>query len=73
MRLRTFAFAAPMLLASAGFTTSFAESAVVSEQGFDWIFFGIVGIPFILGLVELFMPGLSERIIREPAGRTPPR
>jgi hypothetical protein len=46
---------------------------VVSEQGFDWIFFGIVGIPFILGLVELFMPGLSEGIIREPAGRTPPR
>jgi hypothetical protein len=27
------------------------------HQTFDWIFFAIVGIPFILGFVELFRQG----------------
>jgi hypothetical protein len=53
-----------MLLASAGFNASFAEGAV-SERTFDWIFFAIVGIPFIIGLVGLFRPGLLEPLIRE--------
>jgi hypothetical protein len=69
MRLRTIAFAASMLITSATFTASFAESAVVSEQGFDWIFFAIVGIPLVLALLELFAPGLSERLIRERPDR----
>jgi hypothetical protein len=73
MRLRMIGVAASTFLASAGYDASFAQSAAVSEKTFDWIFFGIVGIPFVLGLLELFMPSLSERIIREPAGRTPPR
>ena len=42
---------------------------MVSEQGFDWIFFAIVGIPLVLAFVELFVPSLSERLIREPARR----
>jgi hypothetical protein len=67
MRLQVIAIAAVMLLASAGFTASFAQSAAVSEKTFDWIFFAIVGIPFILGLVSLMKPDLLERIIREPS------
>ena len=56
MRFRTIPAAASMLLTSAAFTASCAASSAVSEQGFDWIFFAIVGIPFILGLAELFRP-----------------
>ncbi len=51
MRLRTIAFAASMLLAPAAFDASFAQTAAVSEKSFDWIFFAIVGIPFVLTLV----------------------
>jgi hypothetical protein len=51
-----------MLLASASFTASFAQIAAVSEKTFDWIFFSIVGIPFIIGLVEVFNQGFSERL-----------
>ena len=65
MRLRIIAFAVSIFLATAGFTASFAESAVVSEQGFDWIFFAIIGIPFIMGLVALLKPGLLEPLIRD--------
>ncbi len=64
MRLREIAFAATMLLASAGFNASFAEGAV-SERTFDWIFFAIVGIPFVIGLVGLLKPGLLEPLIRD--------
>ncbi len=52
MRLRTIAVAASMLLASAAFSDSFAQSAAVSEKTFDWIFFAIVGIPFVLVLFD---------------------
>jgi hypothetical protein len=52
MRFRTIAFAASMLLASAAFTASFAQTAAVSEKSFDWIFFAIVGIPLILALFD---------------------
>jgi hypothetical protein len=65
MRLQTIAFAAPMLLASATFTSSFAQTAAVSEKSFDWIFFVIVGIPLVLGLVALLRPNLLESFIRE--------
>jgi hypothetical protein len=39
---------------------------VVSEQGFDWIFFAIVGIPFVLALFDTLKndgkrPGAMER------------
>ena len=56
MRLRTIAYAAWMLVASAAFTASFAQTAAVSEKTFDWIFFAIVGIPFVFGLVEMVRP-----------------
>jgi hypothetical protein len=69
MRLGMIALAASMLLAPAAFDASFAQSAAVSEKTFDWIFFAIVGIPFIMGLVEVFNPGLSDRLFREPHAR----
>ena len=68
MRFRIIGFAASMLLVSAGFASSFAQSATVSEKTFDWIFFAIVGIPFVLALVELFSPALSDRFMRERSG-----
>lgn len=64
MRFRTIAVAAPMLLSSAAFTSSFAQTAAVSEKSFDWIFFAIVGIPFIMGLVSLLKPDMLEPLIR---------
>jgi carbohydrate-binding DOMON domain-containing protein len=65
MRLREIAFATTMLLSSAAFTSSFAQSSAVSEKTFDWIFFAIIGIPFIIALVGLLKPGLLEPLIRE--------
>ncbi len=65
MRLRTMAFATSMLLASAGLTASFAQSSTVSEKTFDWIFFVIIGIPFIIALLALVKPGLLEVFIRD--------
>ena len=65
MRLRLIIFAASILLASAAFTGSFAQTAAVSEKTFDWIFFAIVGIPFIIALVGLLKPGILEPLIRE--------
>ena len=56
MRVQTIAFAASMLMASAAFTTGFAQKPRASENPFDWIFFAIVGIPFVLALVELVRP-----------------
>jgi hypothetical protein len=52
MRVRTITFAASMLLSSAAFTSSFAQTAAVSEKAFDWIFFAIVGIPFVIVLFD---------------------
>ena len=52
MRVRTITFAASMLLSSAAFTSSFAQTAAVSEKTFDWIFFAIVGIPFVIALFD---------------------
>jgi DeoR/GlpR family transcriptional regulator of sugar metabolism len=63
MKVPVIALAAEFVVASAAFTSSFAESAV-SEKTFDWIFFAIVGIPFIIGLVSLFKPNMLERYIR---------
>ncbi len=37
----------------------------VSHQTFDWIFFAIVGIPFLLGVVQAAVPDLLEPLIRE--------
>jgi hypothetical protein len=71
VRFRATALAASMLLSTAAFNTSFAESAVVSEQGFDWIFFAIVGIPLILGLVQLAKPDWLEPLIRSKVTRRP--
>ncbi len=65
MRLRAIAFAATMLLASAAFTASFADSSAVSEKTFDWIFFAIIGIPFVLGLIGLLAPNALESFIRD--------
>jgi hypothetical protein len=58
-----------MLLASAGFTASFAQTAAVSEKSFDWIFFAIVGIPFVLALFDTLIndgrrPGSPEGVER---------
>jgi hypothetical protein len=53
-----------MLLASAAFDVSFAQSAAVSEKTFDWIFFAIVGIPLVLGFVQLVKPDWLEPLIR---------
>jgi hypothetical protein len=64
MRSRTVAFAVFMLLASAGFTSSFAQTEAVSDKTFDWIFFAIVGIPFVLALVQLARPDWLEPMIR---------
>ncbi len=64
MRLRTIAFAASLLLAPAAFNASFAQTAAVSNKTFDWIFFCIIGIPFILALLGLLMPGALERFVR---------
>ncbi len=65
MRLRTIAFAGSMLLASAAFTGSYAQSSAVSNKTFDWIFFVIIGLPFLLAILALLRPGLLERFIRE--------
>ena len=65
MRLRMVAFAALMLVASAVFSSSFAQTSAVSDQSFDWIFFAIVGIPFLIALVGLLKPNLLEPLIRE--------
>jgi hypothetical protein len=72
MRLRTIASAASLLLASAPFTASFAQTAAVSEKTFDWIFFAIVGIPFVIGIVQLANPNWLEPIIQGSRDRTAP-
>lgn len=64
MQFRTMTLAASFLVAPAAFTASFAQDAGVNEQTFDWIFFAIVGIPLFIAIVELLVPGLSERFIR---------
>jgi len=61
-----------MLMAPAAFNASFAQSAAVSEKTFDWIFFAIVGIPFVIGLFQVAKPDWLEPIIREPRDRTVP-
>ena len=72
MRLRTIASAASMLLASAPFTASFAQTAAVSERSFDWIFFAIVGIPLVLALFQLARPDWLEPLVRGPRDRRDP-
>jgi hypothetical protein len=54
-----------MLLAPAAFSASLAESPAVSERSFDWIFFVIVGIPFLIALVGSFNLNLLERFVRD--------
>ncbi|MBW4022729.1 MAG: hypothetical protein HIU92_06235 [Proteobacteria bacterium] len=66
MKFRLLPLATAFVVASSAFTASFAQSAAVSEHAFDWIFFAIVGIPFVLALVELFSPDVLERMIRDP-------
>ncbi|WP_419758114.1 hypothetical protein [Acidisoma sp.] len=65
MRFRTIIMAALLLSASAAFSGSFAQSSAVSEKSFDWIFFAIVGIPFVIALVGLLKPDILEPLIRE--------
>jgi hypothetical protein len=65
MKFATMALAATFVIASAAFTASYAQTAAVSDRTFDWIFFVIVGIPFILGLVQVFKPDILERFIRD--------
>ncbi len=36
----------------------------VDHQTFDWIFFAIVGLPLILGLIQLAVPDWLEPLIR---------
>ncbi len=64
MKFRTTALAASFVVAPAAFTASLAQSAAVSEKTFDWIFFAIVGIPFLGALLSLFVPNLLEGFIR---------
>ena len=35
-----------------------------NHEWFDWIFFAIVGLPMILGLIQLAMPDWLEPLIR---------
>jgi hypothetical protein len=73
MRLRTIGFAGSMVLGSAAFSSSFAQSAAVSEKTFDWIFFAIVGIPFVLALVDtLINDGKRSGIPKGVDGHYPP-
>lgn len=65
MRPQTFVLAGGMLLVLAAFHASFAQSAAVSEKTFDWIFFAIVLIPFLLALIQLVVPNWLEPLIRE--------
>ena len=37
----------------------------VDHQTFDWIFFAIVAIPFLIGLVQLAVPDWLEPLIRD--------
>ena len=72
MRTRIMALAAIILLASATFTSSFAQTAAVSEKTFDWIFFAIVGIPFLLALAALIIEGRQQRLYhRDDHGGSP--
>jgi hypothetical protein len=64
MNFVTVALAVSLLIGSAGFTSSFAQTAAVSEKTFDWIFFAIVFIPFLLGLIQLAKPDWLEPLIR---------
>ncbi len=64
MRLQTSVLAGGMLLAPAAFNASFAQSAAVSEKTFDWIFFAIVFIPFLLALIQLILPDWLEPLVR---------
>ena len=61
-----------MLLASAPFTASFAQTTAVSEHTFDWIFFAIVGIPFVLAILQLARPDWLEPLIQGSRDRTTP-
>jgi hypothetical protein len=54
-----------MLLAPAAFNACFAQSAAVSEKTFDWIFFVIIGLPFLIALVALLRPGMLDRYVRD--------
>jgi hypothetical protein len=54
MKYGTLALALLFMAASAAFSACFAQTTAVSEKTFDWIFFAIVGIPFLLGFVVLF-------------------
>ena len=38
---------------------------MVNHQTFDWIFFAIVGIPFVLGIVQLISPDWLESAVRD--------
>jgi hypothetical protein len=38
---------------------------MVNNQTFDWIFFAIVGIPFVLALIQLAVPDCLEPLIRD--------
>jgi hypothetical protein len=64
------------VIVSAAFSTCLAQTAAVSEKTFDWIFFAIVGIPFILGFVVLFTEGRGQpwphRDGRSETGRSYP-
>ena len=37
---------------------------MTSGKNFDWIFFVIIGLPFIIGLVGLIKPGLLELFVQ---------
>jgi hypothetical protein len=62
-----------MFLTPAAFNASFAQTAAVSEHTFDWIFFAIVGIPFVLVLFDtLINDGLRPRNLDGVERRYPP-
>ena len=65
MQLRIIAVAAAMLLATAAFTASFAQTSAEGGRNFDWIFFAIIGIPFLLALLALLKPGLIDSFVRD--------
>jgi bacteriorhodopsin len=76
LKLATIVMAASFVIASAAFTVCHAQTMAVSEQTFDWIFFAIVGIPFILVFVVLLTEGRGQippnRMVADKSERSYP-
>ena len=76
LKLATMVVAASFVIAPAAFTVCDAQTVAVSEHTFDWIFFAIVGIPFILVFVVLLTEGRGQippnRVVADKSERSYP-